>query len=115
MSPSTPDPLRVVIAGGGVGALETALALRALAWRGITIQLVAPDRHFVYRPVSVTEPFGLGRTIRWELAAIARDRGFGLVRDAVERVDAGAHRVITQGGPRSSTTCSSSRWARDRA
>jgi sulfide:quinone oxidoreductase len=98
MTAATPDPLRVLIAGGGIGALETALALRALAGAGVRIDLLAPDRHFAYPPASVAEPFRLGRTVRWELAELALDRGFGLIRDAVERVAPEAHQVITQGG-----------------
>jgi NADPH-dependent 2,4-dienoyl-CoA reductase/sulfur reductase-like enzyme len=92
MTTSTPDPLRVLIAGGDAGALEAATAH---ARKGVRIDLLAPERHFVD---SVSEPFGLGRTMRRELAEIARDRGFGLIRDAVERVDPEAHQLLTQGG-----------------
>jgi sulfide:quinone oxidoreductase len=88
----------VLIAGGGVGALETALALRALAGAGVSIDLLAPDRHFTRAPTSVAEPVGPGPAVRRELAELARENGFGLVRDAVERVDPEAHRVTTQGG-----------------
>ena len=57
---STPGPFDVVIAGGGVAALETAFALRALAGESVRMTLVAPEREFVYRPMAVTEPFGRG-------------------------------------------------------
>ncbi len=52
---------RVVVAGGGVAALEAALALRELAEERVEIELVGPEPHFWYRPLSVAEPFGLGR------------------------------------------------------
>ena len=37
---------RVVIVGGGVAALEAALALQELAPELVEVELVAPDRHF---------------------------------------------------------------------
>jgi sulfide:quinone oxidoreductase len=50
-------PVRVLIAGGGVAALEATLALRALADERVAITLVAPESDFVYRPLAVAEPF----------------------------------------------------------
>ena len=47
----------VLVAGGGVAALETALALRALGPGRIRVELVAPELHFFYRPLAVAEPF----------------------------------------------------------
>jgi len=41
--------LRVVIAGGGVAALEATLALRALAEERVAIHLVTPEREFTYQ------------------------------------------------------------------
>jgi len=51
------DRLHVVIAGGGVAALETLLALRALAGHLIDVTLISPTPEFVYRPVTVAEAF----------------------------------------------------------
>lgn len=45
---------KVLIAGGGVAALEAALALHELAPELIDVELVAPDSYFVYRPLLVT-------------------------------------------------------------
>ena len=56
------DKFRVVIAGGGVAALETMVALRALAEDRVDVMLVAPDEVFAYRPLAVAEPFGSGRS-----------------------------------------------------
>ena len=48
----------VVIAGGGVGALEGLLALQALAGDRVHISVLTAARHLTYRPWSVAEPFG---------------------------------------------------------
>jgi sulfide:quinone oxidoreductase len=87
---------RILIAGGGVGALEAALALQALAADRVDIALLAPDRHFTYRALSVSEPFGLGTAVQYELRAIAQDRGFDLIRDALDTVDPDRREVVTQ-------------------
>ena len=41
------DRLHVVIAGGGVAALETLLALKALAGHLVDVTLVSPTREFL--------------------------------------------------------------------
>ena len=90
--------MRVLVAGAGVGGLEAALALRGHAPDLLHVDVIAPERHFTYRPLSVGEPFDRARTVQAELRQIAEDRGFGLIRDAVARVDAEAKQVVTQGG-----------------
>jgi sulfide:quinone oxidoreductase len=85
---SPPGPFDVVIAGGGVAALETAFALRALAGESVRMTLVAPEREFVYRPMSVREPFALGPARRHPLAQIANDVGAELITDRFSWVDA---------------------------
>jgi sulfide:quinone oxidoreductase len=59
------------IVGGGVGGLESALALQALAGDRVALTLIAPERHFTYRPLAVAEPFGGQRVLRFSLQAIA--------------------------------------------
>ena len=87
----------VLIAGGGVAALETLMALRALAGeRAGYPPLPAPD--FVHRPLSVGEPFGLGAPQRRPLAQIAADFGAEARRAAVAAVDASGHRVVLGSG-----------------
>ena len=56
---------RVVIAGGGVAALETLIALRDLAGDRVDITLVAPEESFVYRPMTVAVPFAAGHANRY--------------------------------------------------
>jgi sulfide:quinone oxidoreductase len=79
---------RVVIAGGGVAALEALIALRDLAGDRVNVTLVAPAPDFVYRPLSVAEPFCLGHATHHSLRAIARDFGAEVVRGALRSVDA---------------------------
>ncbi|HEX5800927.1 MAG TPA: CBS domain-containing protein [Gaiellaceae bacterium] len=89
---------RVVIAGGGVAALEAALALRGLVEERVTIELVGPEPHFFYRPLSVAEPFGLGDTQRFELGALAAGAGATFTLGALEGVDAAGHVAKTSVG-----------------
>ena len=92
--------MRVLVAGAGVAGLETVLALQALAGDRTAIELLAPDRHFTYRPLAVAEPFAPGSVQRFPIAAIAADRAVPLVRDAVAQVHADDRVVETQDGSR---------------
>lgn len=89
---------RVVIAGGGVAALEAALALRALAEERVEIELLGPEPHFWYRPLSVAEPFGLGEVSHYELAALAAAAGATFTLGTLLGVDAGRHEAKTSVG-----------------
>jgi len=89
---------RVVIAGGGVAALEAALALRELAEERVIVELLAPEPHFWYRPLSVAEPFELGETHRYELAALAAAAGATCTLGTLEGVDAVRHKAKTSVG-----------------
>jgi sulfide:quinone oxidoreductase len=91
---------KVLVAGGGVAGLETVLALRSLAPQRFEIELLAPERHFTYRPRTLGAPFQRTAPARVELAAIARDSGFAVIRDALDTVDAHTHEVHTQDGAR---------------
>lgn len=91
-----PATRSVLIAGGGVAALEAALALRKLAGERVDVTLIAPERHFTCRPVSVLAPFGDSGPHRFPLAAIAEEAGAELMRDVVDHVEPGEHRVLTQ-------------------
>jgi sulfide:quinone oxidoreductase len=93
-------PTRVLVAGGGVAGLETVLALQALAGDRLQIELLAPGRHFTYRPLAVAEPFHSGSVQRIPLAAIADDRGVRLHRDALARVLSDESAIETQDGTR---------------
>jgi NADPH-dependent 2,4-dienoyl-CoA reductase/sulfur reductase-like enzyme len=47
---------RVLIAGGGVAALEAALALRALAEDRVTVEMLATEPQYCKRPLAVADP-----------------------------------------------------------
>ena len=53
----TDSRMHVLVAGAGVAGLETALALEAIAREYVTVELIAPERDFTYRPLAVAEPF----------------------------------------------------------
>ena len=84
-SPSpTRRPFRVVIAGGGVAAIEAALALRAMAGGRVELTVAAATPTFLYRPLAVVRPFQADASYRLDLARIVADLGATLVsEDAV--------------------------------
>jgi sulfide:quinone oxidoreductase len=86
---------RVLIAGGGVAALEAALALQHLGEDRVSVALIAPEPRFWYRPLAVVESFGLGRLHGLDLAQLADECGALFVVDALESVDADAHLART--------------------
>jgi sulfide:quinone oxidoreductase len=91
------QPTRIVIAGGGVAALEAGIALRALVGAEPWITMVAPNDDFVYQPMSVGDPFALGDTPRLPLEDFARDLDIEWRKAAVDAV--GPDRaVLLEGG-----------------
>ena len=88
---------RVVIAGGGVAALEALLALRELAQDRVAIDLLTPNSEFVHRPMEVAALFSEERVQSFDLARIAADQGAALVLDRLEGVWPD-NRVVTQSG-----------------
>lgn len=85
------DRAHVLIAGGGVAALEAVLALRSLAEDRVTVELLAPEPHFRYRPLAVAEPFGLGKEKHFELAKLAREAGASFTPGRLLWVDSARH------------------------
>jgi sulfide:quinone oxidoreductase len=76
----------VVIAGAGVAGLETALALAALGGDFVTVEVVAPETEFVYRPLAVAAPFGAGEVRRFPLTALTAAAGASLRSESVAAV-----------------------------
>jgi len=100
MAGSSPHPLNVLVAGGGVAGLEVLLALRHLAGNRIERTLLTPEDEFVYRPMAVAEPFARGHAQRHRLDAIAHDLGARLVRGSLADVDDRTHTATTSAGER---------------
>jgi sulfide:quinone oxidoreductase len=92
------EPFEVVIAGGGIAALEATLALHALAPGRTRTRLVAPNRSFVDPALSVAAPFGGTEERSWDVAEIARRHGATASVDTVESVDPRARTVRTGSG-----------------
>jgi sulfide:quinone oxidoreductase len=86
----------VVIVGGGVAALEAALALGELARERTDVTVLAPNPDFVYRPLSVREPFAQGEASRYELAPIVRAAGARLLADELAWIDPPRQEIHTK-------------------
>jgi len=95
------DRLHVVIAGGGVAAVESLLALRELAGQRVEITLVSPEREFLYRPVTVAEAFDRAEAHAYALEDIVSYEGGGeLIWDRLDSVVAAEHVAVTDSGAR---------------
>jgi sulfide:quinone oxidoreductase len=89
---------RVVIVGGGVAALEAALALHELAPDRTLCTVIAPNAEYVVRAQTVREPFAFPEADRHAVAPIVEAAGAKLLVDSLARVDSEARVVITAGG-----------------
>jgi sulfide:quinone oxidoreductase len=89
---------RLVVAGGGVAALEACLAAHTLADDAVALTLVAPDPSFVHRPADAPDPVAARRARRAPLDGFAASVGAELVQDSLVSVDPVARRVRTLGG-----------------
>jgi sulfide:quinone oxidoreductase len=101
MTTPHPDQLRprhIVVAGGGVAGLEAVMALRELAHERVRVTLVAPDDDFVYRPLTVGDPFALGPARRVPLKDFAADFHAELRKDRLDSVFPDTHTVFLASG-----------------
>lgn len=89
---------RVLIVGGGVGAIETALALHDLAGDRVQVEICAGRGDFVYRPFAVGEPYGASRVLRYGLERLAESCGAGFRQENVAAVDPTAHLATSHDG-----------------
>jgi sulfide:quinone oxidoreductase len=95
---SYPQKLSVIVVGGGVAALETVLALGELAGERTDVTAIAPEEEFVYRPMTVREPFAYGSARHYPLAPILADAGARLLAGELEWVDPAGQLVHTRAG-----------------
>jgi sulfide:quinone oxidoreductase len=89
----------VVIAGGGVGALEALLALQSHSESRLRISILCATRSLTYRALSVAEPFGADPARRFDWEEITRDRGVRWIRDFATGVRPEARELETRDGP----------------
>jgi sulfide:quinone oxidoreductase len=88
----------IVIAGGGVAAVEALLALRAMLGGTVAIELLAPERELAYRPLSVAEPFGRSEIKRFDLDRLVADQQATRVPSALACVDLDGRFALTVDG-----------------
>jgi len=92
------DGFQVVIAGGGVAALEAVLTLREQdPPRPLSIAMLAPDDRFRLQAMSVAEPFG-GDSQTLSLDRFCAEHDVEYRREAVAEVWGGPQRVLTERG-----------------
>lgn len=99
-TPAATRRQRVLIAGGGVAALEATLALRDLASERLEIELCSPRGEFVYRPFAVGEPYGAASVLRYDLGALAERIGVAFRHGGILSVDPEAGLATDRDGGR---------------
>jgi sulfide:quinone oxidoreductase len=87
-----------LIVGGGVGALEAALALKGLAGDKVEVEMCAARSDFVYRPFAVGEPYGASRVLRYDLEQLTHRFGAAFRLDNVTAVDPALRCATTHDG-----------------
>lgn len=93
----TPALTRVLIVGGGVAAIEAAIALRETAGGVVQVSMLAPNATFTYRPELVGEPFSRPLARHYPLARVAADLKLDLHAGSLKWVDTEARTVHTEG------------------
>jgi sulfide:quinone oxidoreductase len=88
----------VVIAGGGVAALETLLALRAVAGDRVEITVVAPNAKFVNRSMAVEQPANVHVVGGLRLRDVTSEHDARWHRGTVDRVDRARQVVVSEHG-----------------
>jgi sulfide:quinone oxidoreductase len=81
-----------------VAGLETALALEHLARDVVSVELIAPETEFVYRPLAVAEPFGAGEVRKFPLQTLVHAAGGRLRNASVVSVDPELKMIVLDDG-----------------
>jgi sulfide:quinone oxidoreductase len=96
---STQHSRRVLVAGGGLAALEAVVAMRGPASaEELPITMLAPEASFTSRPMATKAAVGHGSIWRLDLARFARDHRVELIPEALASVDADAGVATTSAG-----------------
>ncbi|MBS1676983.1 MAG: NAD(P)/FAD-dependent oxidoreductase [Actinobacteria bacterium] len=88
----------VLIAGGGVAALEAALALADLAPGEVDVTICSPRPNFVYRPYAVGVPYGVSRVVTYDLGRLAAAAGARHRPDSIASIDRESRLAVTHDG-----------------
>ncbi len=91
------EAFEVVVAGGGVAALEAVLAIRAAESPPVSVTLLAPSREFRLQAMSVAEPFG-GDAPKLDLAGFCAEHDVTYRQEAIAEVWGGPQRILTDRG-----------------
>jgi sulfide:quinone oxidoreductase len=91
-------PRQILIVGGGVAALEAAVALRTLGGDRVSPVVLTPSTDFAFRARDVGAPFRKPQSSRIPLADVLGDLMIPHICDAVSSIDTGAREVHTLGG-----------------
>jgi sulfide:quinone oxidoreductase len=92
--PESAPHTHVVIVGGGVAAVELALALGDLAGDRVRLTILAPDPDFELRALRTAEPFAHDHVRGHALSDLAEEVGAELVAERLVRVYPEEHRVL---------------------
>lgn len=88
----------MLIIGGGVGGVEAMVALHDLCGDRVEIVVHAPRREFLYRPLAVTEPFGVGEVLKFDLQQLTERCAASFSLDSIVSVDTDGQRATTHDG-----------------
>ena len=88
--------LRVLIAGGGVAALEAVLALRSLAPDDVAVTVLSGSDEFVYHPLTVLEPFAPHAVTRLAWSRAAAELGAAHIPGRLDAVDPDARQITSE-------------------
>jgi sulfide:quinone oxidoreductase len=100
MNASSYPPLRVIVYGGDLAALEAALALREHCGERCQVMLLSPVRDLPVRTHAAGASPAEGPSARFDLGALAEEHELGFSSDAVVAVDPAAREVRTITGAR---------------
>jgi sulfide:quinone oxidoreductase len=100
MCASANQPLRVVVYGGNLAALESALALRGHCGERCRVMLVSPVRDLPVRAHAAGAAPTEGGAARFDLGALAGEHQLGFRSDALVAVDPAAREARTITGAR---------------
>lgn len=89
---------RVLVAGGGVAALEVVLALRERSGGAIRTTLLCGQDHFRYRPTGALAGLAPDGSPAVDLRRFTAEQGADLVRDRLATIDTATSTVTTEQG-----------------